>query len=188
MQTTLEKKTWGEREGVTLELLGKFTKSNLPWEVKQVWEYRGDCTESGDQRLRANLGAEAYEHHHWNTVAFNGGVIVIVPRWKHKEGPGESGPGLRAEYHWAMSAITEENPDEEHGVRPSNKKEIAEVVTDTQTLLAQLPGLEYMHIKKLSFFSTAKRGKQWRKAPSDVRFFRFAGGYGAVAIKEGAGK
>jgi hypothetical protein len=191
MQTTIttQPKTYGEREGVTLDLLKKFTKAGdaTHGEVHQSWAYRGDCTETGDRRIRAAIGDEAYEHHHWDATAFNGGVIVVVPRWKFKEVRSGSSPGLPAEYYWAMKAISDPNPDEGHGVRPCTKKEIAAVVPETQALLAELPGLEYMHIKKLSFFSTGKRGKQWRKAPKDARFFRFAAGYGCVSIKEAPG-
>ena len=183
MDTTLDKKTWGEREGVTLQLLSKFTKAGDPahGEVHQTWAYRGDCSESGDRRLRAALGEEAYEHHHWDAVACNGGVIVVVPHWKFGAEKGR-GPGLRAEYYWAMQAIAAAEPEEGAGIRPCTKKEIAAVVPETQALLAELPGLEFMHISKVSFYSTGKRGKQWRKAPKGVRFFRFAAGYGCVAI------
>lgn len=189
METTLGKKTYGEREGVTLELLSKFTKTGDPTHgvVHQAWAYRGDCTESGDRRLKSALGEEAYEHHHWDAVACNGGVIVVVPRWKF--GPEtRNSPGLPAEYYWAMKAISNPDPEEGAGIRACTKKEIAAVVPETQALLAELPGLEFMHISKVSFYSTGKHGKQWRKAPKDVRFFRFAAGYGCVAIAPEAGK
>jgi hypothetical protein len=62
------------------------------------------------------------------------------------------------------------------------------VVPETQALLAELPGLEFMQISKVSYFSTGKKGKQWQKAPQDVRYFRFAAGYGCLALKNGAGK
>ena len=41
--TTVEvRKTWGEREGVTLELLSRFTKPDCPrfGHVMQSWNYR----------------------------------------------------------------------------------------------------------------------------------------------------
>lgn len=184
------KKTWGEREGVTLELLGKFTKPGCErlGKVLQNAFYRGDFTETGDRRLRAAMGEEAYEHLHWDAVACNGGVLVVVPRWKF--GTEDRNPlGLDAPYWWAMSAIAGDELEEGAGIRPSTAKEIAEVVSETRELLSLLPGLEFMHVAKLSFYSTNKPGKkQWREAPGDVRLFRFAAGYGLVAIREGAGK
>ena len=70
----------------------------------------------------------------------------------------------------------------------ANKKEIADVVPETQELLAALPGLEYMRIAKVGYYSTGKKGRKFDKAPQDVRFFRFAAGYGCVSIKQDAGK
>lgn len=190
MEKIPQKKTWGEREGVTLELLRKFTKPGCPnfGEVQQVWAYRGDCTESGDRRTRAAIGEEAYEHEHWNAVACTGGVVVVVPRWKFREERG-SGPGLGARYWWAMSAIAETVPEDGAGIRAATAAEIAAVVPETQALLAELPGLEYRVIARTSYYSTAKPGKKlWDQAPQDVRYFRFAAGYGCVAIKAEAGK
>lgn len=189
METTLVRKTWGEREGVTLELLEKFTKAGDPrfGKVQSVWSYRGDCTETGDRRLRATMPEEAYEHHHWNTVACNGGVLVCVPRWKSSEERGQR-VGLDAPYWWAMSEIAAAEPDPALGVRLATAKEIADVVPETQSLLAALPGLEYMRIAQVGFYSTDRKGRQFDKAPQDVRFFRFAAGYGCVAIAPNAGQ
>ena len=192
MNSIIEKKTWGEREGVTLELLGKFTKEGCQrlGTVQQVWAYRGDCTETGDQRIKAAIGEEAYQHHHWNAVACNGGVLVVVPRWKFEEGRSRGeGIGLKAQYWWAMAAIVQDEPEEGAGVRPCTTKEIEAVALSTQKLLGELPGLEYMHVSKLSYYSTAKPGKkQWDKAPTDARYFRFAAGYGCVAITPAVSK
>jgi hypothetical protein len=183
MTTTLVKKTWGEREGVTIELLEKFTKSGDPrfGKVQSVWAYRGDCTETGDRRQRATMPEEAYEHYHWDTVACNGGVLVCVPRWKSSE-EGDESVVLRAPYWWAMSEIAAAEPDPSLGVRLANAKEIADVVPETQALLSALPGLEYMRIAKVGFYTTARKGRTFDKAPQDVRFFRFAAGYGCVSI------
>ncbi len=185
METTLEKKTWGEREGVTLDLLRKFTAPGSPHfgDVLQVWSYRGDCTESGDRRTREAIGEDAYEHHHYNAEACNGGIVVCVRRWKFREGRAtDSGPGLAAEYWWAMQTAAAPEPEEGAGIRiiPPAK---CGLVALTRELLTELPGLEYVHVSKVSFYSTRKPGhKQWKKAPSDVRFFRFAAGYGCAAL------
>lgn len=188
METTTVRKTWGEREGVTLDLLRKFTKAGDPrfGEVLQQWAYRGDFTASGDRRRKLEMGDEAFGHSNWDAVACNGCMVVVVPRWKFGEEKRESGIGLRAEYWWAMSAI--EVDQDGCGVRPCTAAEIAAVVPETQALLAELPGLVFMNISKVSFYSTGKKWKQWQKAPQDVRFFRFAAGYGCVAIAAKAGK
>jgi len=188
METAIVRKTWGEREGVTLDLLRKFTKAGDPrfGEVQQVWAYGGDFTESGDRRRKLEMGEEAYEHSNWDAVACNGGVVVVVPRWKFGDEKRGEGLGLRSEYWWAMSAIEVEMAGS--GIRPCTEEEIARVVPETRQLLAELPGLEFMQISKVSFYSTGKPGKkQWKDAPQDVRYFRFAAGYGCLAIAEGAG-
>ena len=189
METTLVRKTWGEREGVTLELLEKFTKAGDPRfeKVQCQWNYRGDFTETGDRRLRSTMSEEAYENYNWNTVACNGGVIVCVPRWKSSEEQGKSF-GLRAPYWWAMSEIAAAEPHPALGIRLATAKEIADVVPETQELLETLPGLEYMRIAKVGFYSTASKGRKFDKAPQDVRFFRFAAGYGCVSIRKDAGQ
>jgi hypothetical protein len=87
-----------------------------------------------------------------------------------------------------MSEIAAAEPDPALGIRPANKKEIADVVPETQALLSVLPGLEFMRIAKVGFYSTARKGRRFDKAPQDVRFFRFAAGYGCVSIKQDAGK
>jgi len=186
METAIVKKTWGEREGVTLELLSKFTKAGDPrfGKVQCQYNYRGDCTETGDRRLRATMPEEAYANHNWDTVACNGGVIVCVPRWKSSEERSESF-GLAAPYWWAMSEISATELDPLLGIRLATPKEIAAVVPETQELLTALPGLEYMHIAKVGFYSTSRKGRKFDKAPQGVRFFRFAAGYGCVAIKQG---
>lgn len=184
METTLIEKTWGEREGVTLDLLKKFTLKGDPdfGEVRALWAYRGDGTETGDRHLRSLLSEDAYEHHHWDTVACNRGVLVVVPRWKSSPERGRI-PSPGAEYWWAMKMVADKEPEAEAKIRPANTIETAFVVPETQELLAELPGLEYMHISKVSYFSTSKRGKQWKRAPQDAMFFRFAAGYGMVAIE-----
>lgn len=191
MSETITKKTWGEREGVTLELLSKFTKPGHKdfGEVMQYWNFRGDLTSSGDRRMRALLGEEAYEHLHWDAVACNGGVLVVVPRWKFSERDSRPGGSLSAPYWWAMSSIADVDPDPHCCIRRATEDEIAMVANGTQALLSELPGLEFMHIGSVSYYSTDKPGKkQWRKAPGDVRYFRFAAGYGLVAIADGVGK
>lgn len=184
-ETAIEKKTWGEREGVTLDLLRKFTKPGCSshGEVKQLWSYRGDCSEAGDRRLRASMSEEAYEHHHWDAVACNGRLVVVVPRWKF--GNERFGSlGLEASYWWAMTSIACDEQEEGAGIRVCKSKEIAAVDSASLALLKSLPGLEFMHISKVSFYCSSKPGrKQWRKAPVGVRYFRFAAGYGLVAIE-----
>lgn len=191
METETIKKTWGEREGVSLELLRKFTKpGHEHWgEVRQHWNYRGDGTATGERRMRSLLGDEAMEHLNYDAVACTGGIMVIVPRWKFQQQDSRPGPSLPAQYYWAMSSIAEDPPEERCGIRPCTPEEIAAVVPETQELLSALPGLQFMRIAKVGFFSSDKPGKrQWMDAPQGVRYFRFAAGYGLVAIEPGVGK
>lgn len=172
---------------MTIGLLRKFTlpggRGHLG-EVRLVKNYRGDLTETGEQRLRSALGEEEYSHLHWDTAATNGEVLVIVPRWKSKEVTGgwHTWLGGRAEDRWAMDQMEDPSPDEKCGIRPCRKKEIEQVSAAARELIAELPGVEYMMVRRVSFYSTSRSGKRWMPAPQDVRYFRFAAGYGLVAI------
>lgn len=182
---TVENMKWGEREGVTLELLEKFTKPGDArfGDVMRLWHYRGDLTEVGDGRLRRVVG-EAYEHWHWDTVACTGGILVVVPRW-YVQGVLQGDVPLSADYWWAMKAVGGETDWGSAQVRAATEEEISAVVPESRERLAELPGLEYMHVEKVSHQCTFKPGERvWRSdpAPSDVRFFRFAAGYGCVRI------
>jgi len=183
-------KQWGERNGVSLELLSRFTKPGTGHaEVYQMYNYRGDGTQTGDMRIKAEIGHDAYQHHHWDALACNGGVVVVVPRWKFAESRATLGPGLSAEYYWAMASLDDKAYDDpRQGIRPCTKREILDVVPETRALLDQLPGLEYMFVKFVRYNSTAKKFPQYKPAPDTVRYFRFAAGYGCVAIRKGAGR
>lgn len=47
-----------------------------------VWNYRGDLTQSGENRLKATMSPEEYEHKDWDTLATDGRIIVLVARAK----------------------------------------------------------------------------------------------------------
>ena len=170
---------------MTIDLLRKFTVPGDArlGEVHLVKRYRGDLTETEAHRARAALGDEQYSHLHWDTAATNGEVLVIVPRWKLNAAADVARNLLRAEYYWAMEQMEEPSPDDKCGIRPCKRAEIDQVSEDARELIAELPEVEYMMVRRVSFYSTNRRGKLWKQAPRDVRYFRFAAGYGLVAIE-----
>lgn len=164
------------------ELLAQFTNPDHPVmkDVLVTDHYRGDCTETGERRLRAMLGA-AYDSLHHDTVACNGRVVLFLPRFKAPGGV-DAPHGfhlLTAPHHWALAQVEEKDPE----VTRARPATIQRVPLETARQLHVLPGLEFVEVRNVHFWvhgnGPAKRKKQ--PAPSDVVYFRFTGGYGVVA-------
>lgn len=169
---------------VDYEVLKRFTNPDRPEfaVVMAVEHYRGDLTQSGDDRLRTEMGEEKYAHYHWDTVACTGGIMVVVPRFKHPIAVAKSrGVGLPAEYHWCLSQVEK---GEDCG--PAGARILSRIVPETKTRLeTELPGFEFIEVVKVNFWHHAGRGSAKRKSqrpPSDVAFFKFTGGVGCVAL------
>ena len=168
------------------ELLARFVLPShaVLRDVIVVENYRGDCTETGDRRLRAMLGA-AYESLHFDTVACDGRVVIYLPRFK---APGavaiESGHrptfGLSGPHHWAMAQVDERSPEVSRA-RPATVQRVpVEIARD----LHALPELEFVDVRDVHFTEYGNRVKKKKKpAPQDVVYFRFAGGYGVVLAR-----
>lgn len=66
-----------------------------------VWNYRGDGTRQGDERLRARTPAEYRDQIHWDTVATDGRVLIRLPKTKLRRCRDHSistGPNLSSVY------------------------------------------------------------------------------------------
>lgn len=175
MHTTIE-------APATHELLARFTNPShaVMKDVLVTNNYRGDCTETGERRLRAMLGA-AYDSLHHDTVACSGRIVVIMPRFK-APGAVEAPCGfhlLTAPHYWALGEIDEKSPE----VSKAKPSTVQRVPIDIAQQLYALPGFEFVEVKNVNFWEhangPAKRKK--RPAPADVVYFRFNGGYGVVA-------
>jgi hypothetical protein len=164
-------------------LLRQFTREDDETfkNILAVWHYRGDGTQSGDDRLRKAMGDDVFEHYHYDTIATNCSVLLMFPRYRHPSGvePGFGKARFPAEWFWSFSQI-EENEDVE--IKPSLIKRVPEA---SLALLKSLPDLEWMKVLRVNFWQHA-RGKAKRKhrpAPKGVIFFRFRDGLGLVASK-----
>lgn len=169
---------------VDIEILKRFTTTERPEfsSVLAVEHYRGDLTQSGDDRMRRAMGEEKYAHFHWDTIACTGGIIVIVPRYKHPEAVEKRRLGLLpAEYHWCFSQI-----DQDEDCGPAGARVLSRIVSDSKAKLEkELPGLEFIKLVKVNYWHHAGRGPAKRKSqrpPNDVAFFKFTGGVGCVAL------
>ncbi len=169
---------------IPLELLQRFTCPGHEdfRNVLRVWHYRGDLTETGDRRLEEKLGPEAYEDYHWDAMACTGELLVIVPRWKVEAEKESRGPGLKAEYYWALGEIDRGNLE----VRPCPGP--IELSEESESLVTLLPGFEWVMAPWVYYFEySSRKGKvrKVRSAPLDMAYFRFDGGYGLAAPKKG---
>lgn len=166
------------------ELLARFVLPAHPLLKSPVivHNYRGDCTETGDRRLRAMLGT-AYESLHFDTVACDGRAVIYLPRFRapgavevdHWQQPTF---GLTAPHHWAMSQVDERSPEVTRA-RPATVQRVpVEIARD----LHALPELEFVDVRDVHFWShgNGPAKKKKKPAPQDVVYFRFAGGYGVV--------
>lgn len=164
------------------ELLANFTSPGHPTmkDVLIVDHYRGDCTETGERRLRAMLG-EAYDSLHHDTLACTGGVVLILPRFKAPNAvPAPVGFHLlKADHHWALAEVDEKSPE----VTRASAATIQRVPVEVARKLHELPDLEFVEVARVHYWESG-RGPAKRKsrpAPSNVVYFRFTGGYGVVA-------
>jgi hypothetical protein len=164
------------------ELLARFThpEHGILKDVLVMNNYRGDCTETGDRRLRAMLGA-AYDSLHYDTVASNGRVVLFLPRCKAPNAvPAPDGwRMLTAEHHWALSQVDEKHPE----VTRASAATIQRVPVEIARQLHDLPELEFVEVPRVYYWlhagGPAKRKS--KPAPDNVVYFRFLGGYGVVA-------
>jgi len=143
------------------------------------WNYRGDLTETGDRRLRESMGDEAYEHFHYDLLACNGHILIQIPQYKHPDLTKEASfnrPRFPSPWFWCMADIF----DGKDNVMPAYPKMIQCVSPKNQEELSILPGLEFVRITEMRFFSNGKRKKE--PAPMEVIFFRFNRGVGCVVV------
>lgn len=168
------------------ELLARFVLPSHPVckDVFVMFHYRGDGTETGARRMRAILG-EAYETLHCDTVACDGRVVLIIPRFK-APGAVEINNGdipnfFPAPTYWALSQVDERSPEVTH----ARASTIQRVPVDVARDLHLLPELEFVDVKDVHFVEHGNGPAKKRKkpAPQDVVYFRFAGGYGAVLAR-----
>ena len=155
-------------------------------DVLVVDSYRGDCTETGERRLRTMLGDVAYASLHYDTIACDGRILVVIPRCK-LDGATPAPLGLRtltAAHHWAMSLVDERSPEVKH----ASTATIQRVPVEVAQKLHALPDIEFVDVGYVSFWEhgNGKPKKKRKPAPQDVIYFRFRGGYGVVAdtVKE----
>lgn len=152
-----------------------------------VHAYRGDCTESNERRLRATLGEAAYASLHYDTIACDGRVMVILPRCR-AAGAVEAPFGFRtltAEHHWALTEVDEKSPE----VVRARPETVQRVPVEIARELFALPGLEFVDVHEVTYWvhgnGPAKRKK--KPAPQDVVYFRFTGGMGVVLTVAASG-
>jgi len=164
------------------ELLLKFTDPAVERfaVIHNVWNYKGDLTETGDQRIRARIGDEAWEHFNWDTVVCNGSLMVVFPKWKHPRGVDRHFGGPSAQHWWAMGMAAERH-SETFEAPPRLVKRIPVAQLE---LMQALPGLEIVHVPKVYFWRHGKTKKRCSEpAPKDCAYFRFNGGKGLVVIE-----
>jgi len=174
-----------ERPTIGLDILRQFTKPDHETfrHVLAQEHYRGDLTQTGDDRLRLAMGDAAYQHYHWDTVACNLRVLLVLPRFKHPEAVENRRPiGLPAPWFWCLDQV-----ERHHDLENASKAFIERVSLEVRESLQVLPGLEWVKIGRVGFFEHG-RGKPKRRfqaPPDDVVFFQFRGGVGcAAAVKE----
>lgn len=163
------------------ELVARFVQSSHPVmkDLLVIRSYRGDGTETGERRLRAMMGAK-YDSLHCDTVACNGRVVVVLPRFK---APGAvdapfSFRLLTAEHHWALSEVDEKSPEVTHA-RPET---VQRVPVEISQELHAFPDFEFVEVRNVNYWESGRTTKRKKKAaPKDVVYFRFTGGYGVVA-------
>lgn len=165
------------------DILAKFVNPSHPVykDVLTVDSYRGDCTETGDRRLKAMLGEKAYASLHYDTIACDGRILVIVPR-SRLEGAKPAPFGLHtltAAHHWALSQVDERSPEVVH----ASSATIQRVPVEVAQKLHALPCIEFVEVRYVHFWEhgNGKTKKKRKPAPQDVVYFRFEGGYGVVA-------
>lgn len=148
--------------------------------VSLNFHHRGDLTQACEDRLRLQLGEDAYAHLHWDTVVCSGDVYLCIPRYRHPEGRDVPGLALSAVYHWCLS-----HADEDEDIDPASTRAINRVAKAGREQAESLPGLEWLHMAKIAYWQYSGRTpkRKHKPAPKDVLFFRFTGGVGCARFK-----
>ncbi len=150
-----------------------------------LWNLRGNLTQTESDHTRRLIGDEKYEHYNWDTVACNGRVLVLIPRYKHPHGEkpkfGTFTPP--AEWFWCFEQI-EVGED----IAPASPADIARVPEELREKAAILPGLEWITVQQVNSieYGNGKPKHKHRPPPDGIMFFRFNGGVGlTVAVRKG---
>lgn len=142
-----------------------------------MWSLAGsDGTQSWEDRMRLDLGADLYEKLHWDLIALDGKIIVASMRNK-SVGVAElpMGAGIPAEIYRTMQSINDGTSDEvefrtEVPVPPAGK-------SATVNVLGRWIADEYIY--KIHLLPNPRFCGSNRDDASPV-FFRFDRGVGAV--------
>jgi hypothetical protein len=164
------------------ELLTSFCQHGHPLYggILTAYSYKGDLTQSGDERARRAMGDEAFVHRDWNTLVCNGRILIDIESYKHPKGV-EGSIRFPTQWFWCLSQVRA-NQD----CTPATADQISRVEVDLQEDLKRLPKLEYVSVLGVNSWSYG-RGKPKRKRqqpPNGIVFFRFTGGAGLVITKD----